>query len=113
MVENLVAGIHGTIVAGQQLAAQVVEHHERFLIVATGIALEIDHEESVKTAVQAAAEIIPGAHMRVVPARAAGPRCKGVACVAARRNHRRAFFHRAIDLRWQKESVPVHDLLMR
>ena len=89
-----------------------MQYQESLLIVAAGIIARINHEESEQAAVEAAAQIVPGPHMRVIPARATGARSECVTRLTTGRNVRCALFHRAVDLRRKKEPVPVHHLFV-
>ena len=61
-------------------------------------------------AVLCLAQVLPGKGVCVVPAEAGRLRRERIACARAGSDHRRAFFHRTVDLRGQEQTVPVDDL---
>ena len=89
----------------------MVGGQQHLLVIAAGIARRLDDQEAVQSRVQASAQIGPGHVVAVVPPRARRLRDEFVALRAAARHHRRSFLHRAVGLRGQVETVPVHDVV--
>src|SRR5665213_3292970 len=87
-----------------------MQRDEDLLVVASGFALWVDDEEAVLPGIETAAEILPRKGVAMIPARARRRGIEAEAPRLARLDHRRALFHRAIDLRRDLEPVPMHDV---
>jgi hypothetical protein len=85
-----------------------MQREEKFLIVPTMVLVGFDHQEAVLTPILPEAEILHGHGVRVVPAKPRRSGNKRIAGRRPRRDWRRTFLHGAIDIRRDKQAVPVH-----
>jgi hypothetical protein len=101
--------LEAVITAGDE-SVPVVQREKEFLIELPGIARCVDHEKTELPGVRGAVEVLAGEQVRVIPARARRIGREGVAPAAACGNRGRSFFHCAIDIGGNGETVPVNEL---
>ena len=107
---DVVERLHGAVVATGEVAAPVVQGEEGFNVVAGRVVAGFDEKQAVLAGVLAELEIAAGEGVGVKPAKAGWGGREGVASGGAGGDHRRAFFHGAIDRRRKSKAVPVDDL---
>src|SRR5271165_5768801 len=95
---EVVGRVHRTVAATHELAVPVVQCEEELLVVTRRILSWLDQQESMLSGVLALFQIGSRKGMSVVPAKAGRSRCEGVARSRSWRDHRRSFFHRAVDV---------------
>ena len=105
-------GIHRTVSAAGHLAFPVVKGEEEFLVVVAGVVAGLDEQKAMLAGVLRLFEVCAGEGVGVVPAEACRAGRVGIARLAAGGDHRRAFFHGAIDIGRQKETVPMNDFFV-
>src|ERR1022692_49061 len=106
----IIKSVHGRIPAASPIRVPVVQGEEDLVIVRTWCLFRINVETSELTGIPAPLQITPSKCVRVVPAETRRPRRKAVTPLPAWHNHGRALFHRAIFVRRNPQSMPVHNL---
>ena len=102
--------VHRHVAAAAEGRLELLQHQKHLAVVGAGLVLRLDVDRPDLAGVGAAVEVAAGHDMRVVEAEARRLRHERDAAHAVRRDERRAFLGRAVDIARDHLAVPVHQL---